>query len=149
VGLGTGPRILRALDAGADAALALVAAAPGFGKSTAVRTWCAGRSAAYAWVTLGASDNDPVRLWTYISTAVDRIRPSLGRVTLRRLRAAGDVAHAIDELLNGITGPGPKLGLDDLQTVTDSESLGSSRSWLARAACARPCASRVCAAPAR
>ena len=73
-------------------ALTLVAAPPGFGKSTAVRTWCADRSAAYAWVTLDARDNDPVRLWTYIATAVDRIRPSLGRATLRRLRAAGDVA---------------------------------------------------------
>ena len=31
------PRVLRALDAGADAALTLVAAPPGFGKSTAVR----------------------------------------------------------------------------------------------------------------
>src|SRR6185436_6461174 len=75
-GLVDRPRILRALDAGADAALTLVAAPPGFGKSTAVRTWCAGRSAAYAWVTLDARDNDPVRLWTYIATAVDRIRPS-------------------------------------------------------------------------
>ena len=126
-GLVDRPRILRALEAGADAALTLVAAPPGFGKSTAVRTWCAARSAAHAWVTLDARDNDPVRLWTYIATAVDRIRPGLGRAALRRLRATVDVASPIDELLNGISGLGAEvvLVLDDLQTVTDSESLAS------------------------
>ena len=121
------PRIVRALEAGADAALTLVAAPPGFGKSTAVRTWCATRGAAHAWVTLDARDNDPVRLWTYIATAVDRIRPGLGRAALSRLSATVDVASPIDELLNGIAGLGAEvvLVLDDLQTVTDSESLAS------------------------
>ena len=50
-GLVDRPRILRALDAGAETALTLVAAPPGFGKSTAVRAWCANRSTAHAWVT--------------------------------------------------------------------------------------------------
>jgi LuxR family transcriptional regulator, maltose regulon positive regulatory protein len=84
-GLVDRPRILQVLDAGADAALTLLAAPPGFGKSTAVRAWCASRSEPHAWVTLDARDNDPVRLWTYIATAVDRIRPGLGRTTLGRL----------------------------------------------------------------
>ena len=90
-GLVDRPRILRALDAGAQTALTLVAAPPGFGKSTAVREWCANRTTAHAWVTVDARDNDPVRLWTYVA-AVDRIRPGLGRASLARLRAAGDVA---------------------------------------------------------
>ena len=126
-GLVDRPRILRALDAGADATLTLVAAPPGFGKSSAVRTWCAERSAAYAWVTVDARDNDPVRLWTYISTAIDRIRPGLGRATLQRLRASAAVERPIDELLNAIAGLGAEvvLVLDDLQTVTDSEALAS------------------------
>src|SRR5689334_4975092 len=33
-------RLLRALDPGAEASLTLVAAPPGFGKTTAVRAWC-------------------------------------------------------------------------------------------------------------
>ena len=35
------PRVRRALDAGRDAALTLVAAPAGYGKTTAVRAWCA------------------------------------------------------------------------------------------------------------
>jgi LuxR family transcriptional regulator, maltose regulon positive regulatory protein len=39
VGLVDRPRILRALDAGEEAALTLVAAPAGYGKTTAVRAW--------------------------------------------------------------------------------------------------------------
>jgi LuxR family maltose regulon positive regulatory protein len=126
-GLVDRPRILRALDAGAETALTLVAAPPGFGKSTAVRAWCAKRTAAHAWVTLDVRDNDPVRLWTYVAAAVDRIRPGLGRATLTRLRATADVAGPIDELLNAIAGFGAELVivLDDLQTVTAGEALAA------------------------
>ena len=60
-GLVERPRILEVLDAGADATLTLVAAPPGFGKSTAVRAWCARRNEPLAWVTLDARDNDPPR----------------------------------------------------------------------------------------
>ncbi len=125
-GLVDRPRVLEALD-GADAAVTLVAAPPGFGKSTAVGTWCAARSAACAWVTLDARDNDPVRLWTYIATAVERIHRGLGRTAMGRLSAAGDVASPIDELLNRIGGFGPELVivLDDLHALTDHEALAS------------------------
>jgi LuxR family maltose regulon positive regulatory protein len=126
-GLVDRPRIMQVLNAGADTALTLVAAPPGFGKSTAVRAWCASRSESLAWVTLDARDNDPVRLWTYIATAVDRARTGLGRTTLGRLGAAADVAGPIDELLNRIGGFGHELVivLDDLQTVTDRDALAS------------------------
>ena len=126
-GLVDRPRIMQILDAGADTALTLVAAPPGFGKSTAVRAWCATRSEPLAWVTLDARDNDPVRLWTYVATAVDRIRPGLGRRTLGQLGATADVSGPLDELLNRIGGFGTELVivLDDLQTVTDREALAS------------------------
>ena len=126
-GLVDRPRILQVLDAGADAALTLVAAPPGFGKSTAVRAWCASRTEPLAWVTLDARDNDPVRLWTYIATAVDRIRPGLGRRTLGLLGATADVSGPLDDLLNRIGALGTELVivLDDLQTVTDREALAS------------------------
>jgi LuxR family maltose regulon positive regulatory protein len=122
------PRILRALDAGEAAALTLVAAPAGYGKTTAVRTWCARRDAALAWVTLDAIDNDPVRLWTYVATAVDRIRGGLGRAALQRLRVAGaPIEGPVDELMNGIAAFGDELVvvLDDLQMVTDGECLRS------------------------
>src|SRR6476619_5402640 len=122
------PRILDALDAGGGAALTLVAAPAGYGKTTAVRAWCKARDAAPVWARLDAGDNDPIRLWTCIATAVDRIRPGLARPALRRLVAlGGSVEASVDELANALaTFDGNLvLVLDDLQAVTNLESLGS------------------------
>ena len=120
-------RVGRALDAGKEASLTLVAAPPGYGKTTAVRAWCASSQAALAWVTLDADDNDPVRLWTYVATAVDRARKGLGHATLQRLDLAPPIRSAIDELMNAIAAAEEQfvLVLDDLQTVTDTECLAS------------------------
>jgi LuxR family maltose regulon positive regulatory protein len=123
------PRLSRQLDAGREAALTLVAAPLGYGKSTAVRAWCATRpEAALVWVTLDAGDNDPVRLWRYVATAVDRVREGLGRSALRRLAVSGTpIEHPVVELMNGIAAFGQELVLvlDDLHTVTDAECLAS------------------------
>ena len=122
------PRIMEALDAGRDGASVLVAAPAGYGKTTAVRTWCAGLDAALAWVTLDAGDNDPARLWRYVAHAVDRVRPGLGRRAVQRLGAAGNsIEDTVDELLNGASAFDGRIVivLDDLQTVTERDSLQS------------------------
>jgi LuxR family maltose regulon positive regulatory protein len=119
---------MRALDASADAALTLVAAPTGYGKTTAVRAWCASSETAFAWATLDPDDNDPARLWTYVATAVDRVRDGLGRRALHRLRASGlAIETIVDELMNGIAGFGQELALvlDDFHTVTDGRCLAS------------------------
>ena len=117
------PRIRTALDADeGGSALTLVAAPPGYGKTTAVRSWCATRTAGLAWVTLDRGDNDPVRLWRLIATAVDRVRSGLGQPALRRLGMhGGPIEDAVVELMNGIAAYGDELNivLDDLQFVTD------------------------------
>ena len=122
------PRIARSLEAGADAALTLVAAPAGYGKTTAVRAWCATSETALAWVTLDEGDNDAARLWTYVATAVDRVREGLGRRALQRLRVAGmPMETVIDELMNGIAAFGAELVLvlDDVHTVNDVDCLAS------------------------
>jgi LuxR family maltose regulon positive regulatory protein len=122
------PRIVRALEAGADAALTLVAAPAGYGKTTAVRAWSASSETALAWVTLDGGDNDPVRFWTYVATAVDRVREGLGRRALQRLWVSGmPVQTAVDELMNGIAAFEREVALvlDDSHTVTDGECLAS------------------------
>jgi LuxR family transcriptional regulator, maltose regulon positive regulatory protein len=127
-GLVPRPRLEHALEGGADAALTLVAAPAGYGKTTAVRAWAEHSGGALAWVTLDAGDNEPARLWTYVATAVDRIRNGLGRRAINRLRAsATGVEVAVDEVMNGIAEFGQPftLVLDDLQTVTDRECLAS------------------------
>jgi ATP/maltotriose-dependent transcriptional regulator MalT len=122
------PRVRRALDAGRGASLTLVAAPAGYGKTTEVRTWCASWGAALAWVTLDAGDNDPVRLWRHVATAVDRARSGLGRGALRRLGVVGGpVEVAIDELMNGAAALGSELVfvLDDVDAVVSEECLAS------------------------
>jgi LuxR family maltose regulon positive regulatory protein len=122
------PRILDALDGVHEAAVALVAAPPGYGKTTAVRTWCAQREAAVAWVTLDAGDNDLTRLWSYVATAADRVRNGLGRGMLQRLMLpGGSIEYAIDELMNALASFDRELVvvLDDLHEVTDNECLSS------------------------
>ena len=124
------PRIMRALDTGAGVPLTLVAAPPGFGKTTAVRAWCGSRGCALAWVTLDSRDNDPHRLWTYVATAVDRIRQGLGRGALQRLGIPGtSTEDHIDELMNGLAAYGSDIviALDDLHKVTDGDCLTSIR----------------------
>ncbi len=122
------PRVRRVLDAGRDASLTAVAAPAGYGKTTAVSDWCARGDAAVAWVVLDAGDNDPVLLWRYVATAVDRVRPGFGRGALQRLGVAGGpVEVAVDELLNGAGAMRRELVivLDDLQAVTSQECLAS------------------------
>jgi LuxR family maltose regulon positive regulatory protein len=121
-------RILRALDATDGAALTLLAAPTGYGKTTAVRSWCASGERPVAWVTLDAGDNDPVRLWTYVASAADRIRQGLGRLALQRLSVTGvSIEAVVDELVNGIASYSAPLVLvlDDLQAVTDAGCLAS------------------------
>ena len=122
------PRLWTGPAAGVDEVLTLVAAPAGYGKTTAVRAWCASQDAALAWVTLDDSDNDPTRLWRYVATAVDRVRPGLGRAALQRLGIpGGPIEDAVDELMNGIAAFGERLllVLDDLHEVTGEGCIAS------------------------
>ncbi len=122
------PRIRQLLDEGADAALTLVSAPAGYGKTTAVRAWCSSLDAGLAWVTLDAGDSDPGRFWRYVATAVDRVRPGLGRGALQRLSVPGcSIEDVVDELMNGIAAleRALVLVLDDLHAVTDEECVAS------------------------
>ena len=121
-------RLLAELDRLSSAALTLVDAPVGFGKSVLAQSWCRHTDSAVAWVSLERGDDDPVRLWTYIATAVDRVRPGLGRLTLSRLRTPGvGIEPAVDELVNGINAYGQPLAivLDDLHVIADETCLGS------------------------
>ncbi len=122
------PRITKALDAGVDVELTVIEAPAGYGKTTAVRQWSATQDAALVWVTLDAVDDDPNRMWWYVATAIDRIRPGLAGPALRRLGVAGGVIeHAVDEVMSAIGRYARPviLVLDDLHTVGDAECLAA------------------------
>ena len=115
-------RLLDRLDRMAPTALTLVDAPVGFGKSVLVEMWVARRDDAVAWVSLEPGDNDPARLWIYLSTAVDRIRPGLGRSALALLRSPGAPPTIVaDALANGVQAYGAPMTivLDDAHVLTD------------------------------
>lgn len=78
-------RLLVRLDAALTRKVGLLSAPTGFGKTTLVRTWIASREVSSAWVTLDEHDNDPVRFWSYICSALRTLDPSLGKATLSML----------------------------------------------------------------
>jgi LuxR family maltose regulon positive regulatory protein len=122
------PRIFRVLAAGEGSGLTLVAAPAGYGKTTAVRAWCAAERARIAWVTLDAADNDPTILWRYAGAALNRaggsrLDPPLASIDSQE----APVEDVIDEAMNRIAGLGERvvLVLDELQYVTARASVSS------------------------
>ena len=67
--------------------LTLISAPAGAGKTTAARSWLAGREERLAWYTLDDGDQEPTRFWTYLVTALQHLEASLGRVSLSILRS--------------------------------------------------------------
>ena len=111
---------------GWNASLTLVVAPAGYGGSVAAKGWLAHHGHPAAWVTTDAGDNDPVRLWTSIATAVERVRASCGKEALDRLRSPlGAVRPAIEALAAALETDGRPLALvvDDLHEIADPGSL--------------------------
>ncbi|MGB0091000.1 MAG: hypothetical protein WBP81_00445, partial [Solirubrobacteraceae bacterium] len=121
-------RLHEMLDRDPVAALTMVGAAVGYGKTTILRSWCIERPEAVIWMTLDAADDDPVRLWTHLATAVERLGEGLGGSALMCLGARGaTVETAVDELMNGLVAYGQPITivLDDLHAVGSERSLRS------------------------
>lgn len=96
------PRLIEYLT-DATARLVLVDAPAGFGKTTLVAQWrsspAEGRP--FAWVSLDRADDDPGRLWWYITGALQRACPEFnGEVILNELRVPSpDVTGMVLPLL--------------------------------------------------
>ena len=120
--------LLELLDGDGGAALTVVNAPVGYGKTTLLRSWCIERPEPVIWMTLDAADDDPVRLWTHLATGVERLGDGLGHQALMCLGAGGvPVQTAVDELMNGLVAYGRPVAivLDDLHAVTSEASLAS------------------------
>ncbi|MGE5418163.1 MAG: LuxR C-terminal-related transcriptional regulator [Acidobacteriota bacterium] len=55
----------------------LVAAPAGYGKTTAVAEWLRHSSVSSAWISLDTDDNDLVRFWRYVLTALNNMLPGV------------------------------------------------------------------------
>lgn len=84
------PAVLRRCLECIERPCALIAAPPGFGKTTlllAAAEHLRERGWALAWISLEESEREPARFWTYVLAALDRAHPGVAE-TARRLLAA-------------------------------------------------------------
>jgi LuxR family transcriptional regulator, maltose regulon positive regulatory protein len=85
------PRLVELLDHGAASKLTLVSAPAGFGKTTVLADWLAGRTAGAsdgnpaAWLSLDQGDNDALSFWTGVVSALRSVRPDVGTTALASL----------------------------------------------------------------
>ncbi|GAA1871544.1 LuxR C-terminal-related transcriptional regulator [Pseudonocardia ailaonensis] len=106
------PRLTRVLDAG-ESALTLVSAPAGFGKTTVLADWLAGRTGRTAWLSLDARDDDPATFWAYVHAALRAVVPALGAVVPGPAEA--DLATLVNDL--AAVDDGLVLVLDDFHLV--------------------------------
>jgi LuxR family maltose regulon positive regulatory protein len=96
------PELIRYL-ADAEVKLILVAAPPGFGKTTLVAQWCASgvSRGRFAWVSLDRTDNDPSRLWWHLVASLHLACPAFdGDKVLPMLRGqAADLGETMIPVL--------------------------------------------------
>jgi LuxR family maltose regulon positive regulatory protein len=65
----------------------LVSTPAGFGKTTLLASWARSAARPVAWLSLDGDDNDPVRFWRYVVSALERVQPGLGGQALALLDA--------------------------------------------------------------
>jgi LuxR family maltose regulon positive regulatory protein len=112
--------------AGAAAKLILVDAPAGFGKTTLVAQWRSGpvEDRRFAWLSVDRGDDDPVRFWWHVVSALRRACPEFGgEDILRALRPQiPDIAGtALPMLVNELAAlPAPVvLVLDDCHVIRE------------------------------
>jgi LuxR family maltose regulon positive regulatory protein len=71
--------------------LTLLCAPAGFGKSALLGDWLhtshqSSHASGITWLILDEADNDPLRFWTYVGTALQRIDPQVGKTLLQGLQ---------------------------------------------------------------
>jgi LuxR family maltose regulon positive regulatory protein len=128
-----GPRLARRsllarLHAGLQHKLTLISAGAGFGKTTLAvewvhSSWEQAAGPAVAWVSLDSGDNDPLRFWRYVFTAVQSLNPEASSLALARLEASQESPFeaALTALINALADhPGRDLLiLEDYHFITN------------------------------
>jgi LuxR family maltose regulon positive regulatory protein len=117
------PRLLARLDKGLAAGrrLSLISAPAGFGKTSLASAWVASLDRPVAWLGLNAEENDPIRFWTYLVAALQRVTPNVGGElpTLLRATPPAPLETIIASLVNTVAAEMPAcvLVLDDWHLI--------------------------------
>ncbi len=123
----TRPRLLDQLTAAVRHPLTLLLAPAGWGKTTLLSAWHAapsGRASPLAWVSLDTGDNDPVRFWTYVLTALGSVQTNAatGALALLREPQPPSIESVLTALLNALAvlSTDTLLVLDDYHVIEAS-----------------------------
>ena len=104
--------------------LTLIAAPPGFGKTTLLAEWAA-EATPVAWLSLDENDNDPARFLAHMIGALRTVAPEIGGRALATQQAPGGslVEVALPLLLNALAAIDCEivLVLDDYYLITNAE----------------------------
>ncbi len=121
-------RLIEKLNEGlaANYKLTLISAPAGFGKTTLVSDWVAGRDQKIAWISLDEDDNDPALFLTYLISALQMISENFGKRALVGLQSPQPppAESIVTTLLNEITNIADNfvLVLDDYHAI-DSKAV--------------------------
>lgn len=118
------PVLLGRLQRGAQPKLTLVSAPAGFGKTTLLAAHLAGNVRPTAWLSLDATDNEPLSFWSHLCIALQTASPSLGAGLLPVLESGESPGEAtLATLLNELHAHGQALDivLDDYHVIDRPE----------------------------
>ena len=117
--------------------LTLIYAPSGFGKSTLLNDWQQMCGHPVAWLSLDENDNDAIRFWRLIITALQTIHYDFGAELFASLRTGSLIRlpEFISLLTNEIVslqGTYPRFGLilDDFHRINQTEIYDSIQAWL-------------------
>jgi LuxR family maltose regulon positive regulatory protein len=116
------PRLIARLNESLTRPLTLLSAPAGFGKTTVLSEWLAQVKPRAAWLVLDATDNDPVRFWSYFIAALQQIDATIGSSSLAWLQSPG--APAVESMLRILVNELDSLPEDRATEFTPSEIEG-------------------------
>ncbi|WP_395656413.1 LuxR C-terminal-related transcriptional regulator [Nocardioides sp.] len=97
-------RLSGPLERAEEAAVTLVSAPAGFGKTTLVASWLAGDDRPVAWVSLDERDRRPASFWAYVLAALDRAVPGAAAAALTLVQSGqAPVETALAAVVNELS----------------------------------------------
>ncbi|HRQ42660.1 MAG TPA: LuxR C-terminal-related transcriptional regulator [Chloroflexota bacterium] len=127
------PRLVDHLNTGVDKKLTLIAAPPGFGKTTLLSEWIPQSPRCVTWLSLDDGDNDPLKFWAYFIKSLQALRPELGESAFSLLQSPQliPITSVLTALINEITAfpDGFAIVLDDYHVI-DSQPIHEALKFL-------------------
>ncbi|MBN1220897.1 MAG: hypothetical protein JXM69_18385 [Anaerolineae bacterium] len=125
------PRLIQQLNQSIQYKLLLVSAPAGYGKTTMLSDWSQRSEWPVAWVSLDGADNDPIRFWSYVITALDKLGADLESILDLLQATHTDSTYHLTGLINALAGISDDfvLILDDYHCI-ENDSIHTALTFL-------------------